>query len=69
MGSHKDISRKQSILELPMVRVNLPDEQTRTGLDTESLVIKPGFLRQGLTYFLEVKVTNEGQYLIFIEIR
>lgn len=64
VGSRKNISRKQSILELPMVRVNLPDEQTRTGLDTGSLVIKPGFLKQGLTYFLEVKVSNEGQCAI-----
>ncbi|XP_053374214.1 polycystin-1-like [Mercenaria mercenaria] len=60
VGSREDNLRQRSILELPMIRVNLPEEQTRTGLNGESLVIKPGFLKQGLTYFLEVRVTDEG---------
>ena len=61
-GSRRDNLRQRSILEMPMRRSYLPKEKTRTGLEGESLVIKPGFLKQGLTYFLEVKVTDEGQY-------
>ncbi|XP_060560495.1 polycystin-1-related protein-like isoform X2 [Ruditapes philippinarum] len=58
-GSRKYNLRQRSILEMPMIRYYLPKEKTRTGLDGESLVIKPGFLKQGLTYFLQVKVTDE----------
>jgi hypothetical protein len=67
-GSRKDNLRQRSILEMPMIRYYLPKEKTRTGLDGESLVIKPGFLKQGLTYFLQVKVTDEGQFVKILDI-
>lgn len=58
-----DVKRKKkkvTILDKPMIMVFIDEERTKTGLHKESLVIKPGVLGQGLTYFVGVKVTDEG---------
>ncbi|KAL4222250.1 Polycystic kidney disease [Mactra antiquata] len=54
-----DRRRQLSQLELPMITMKLPIEQTSTGLDEQSLVIKPGVLKQGLTYFVDVIVKDK----------
>ncbi|XP_052802584.1 uncharacterized protein LOC128232845 isoform X2 [Mya arenaria] len=74
VGSRKDIRRRLTILDKPLTtRLYLPPGRTRTGLHSESLVIKPGFLRQGLTYIIGVKVTAddgslEGEALLNFDV-
>jgi len=61
VGGRKTVTRRLTILERPLTtRLDIPAEMTNTGLDKRSLVIMPGFLRQGLTYIVGVKVTAEG---------
>ncbi|XP_067649227.1 polycystin-1-like protein 1 isoform X2 [Haliotis asinina] len=45
---------KQHISSSPRVPIPLPANQTYTGLDKQSLVIKPGYLPQNWTYVVQV---------------
>lgn len=42
------------------IQVQLREENTVTGLGQAILVIKQGFLTQGLTYLVELTVTHSG---------
>ena len=61
-GKGKNRHHKFTILDQPMAFQFIDGDQTKTGLNSESLVIKPGVLRQGLTYFVGVKVVDEGRW-------
>ncbi|KAH3720081.1 hypothetical protein DPMN_062974, partial [Dreissena polymorpha] len=55
-----DPGRPRTLLDRPLTQeLPLPAERTRTGLHSESLVIKPGVLRQSLTYLVGVRVYHD----------
>lgn len=61
VGALLDGNKKITILDKPMIEEYVEADHTKTGLDKESLVFKPRVLRQGLTYFVGVKVRDEGK--------
>ncbi|XP_071112058.1 polycystin-1-like protein 1 isoform X2 [Haliotis cracherodii] len=59
---------KQHISSSPRVPIPLPANQTYTGLDKQSLVIKPGYLPQNWTYVVQVSAKAQGMEASWAEI-
>ena len=59
-GPQNDKLRKLTILDEPRFPTFLKESDTKTGLTGPALVIKPGVLKQGWTYIIELKVSNTG---------
>ena len=49
-----------TILDEPKFPIILEESDTKTGLLGPALVIKPGVLKQGWTYIVELKIRNKG---------
>ena len=49
-----------TILDEPKFPIILEESDTKTGLSGPALVIKPGVLKQGWTYIVELKIRNKG---------
>ena len=49
-----------TILDGPKFPIILEESDTKTGLSGPALVIKPGVLKQGWTYIVELKIWNTG---------
>ena len=60
-GPQNDKLRRLTILDEPRFPTFLKGSDTKTGLTGPSLVIKPGVLKQGWTYIIEVKVFDTGE--------
>lgn len=58
----RPVEKKHLLLKDTLLLI-LQENQTKTGLDKQSLVIKPATLQQGRTYILEVKATHKGKYI------
>lgn len=56
---------KLHILQKKIRRAYLRDDQTSTGTNKQSLVIKPGYFRQGFDYIIQVRTKMKGKSYIF----
>ena len=54
---------QMTILDDPKLPVFLKESDTKTGLTGPALVIKPGVLKQGWSYIVDLKVSNTGMIL------
>lgn len=56
------------IVSRPRRLLALPENASATGLTSEYLILKPGVLKMGRSYLVQVRIGHSGKYFHFIVI-
>lgn len=54
------------IVSRPRGFLTLPENASPTGLTSEYLILKPGVLKMGRSYLVQVRIGHSGKYFHFI---